>query len=630
MKKTAVTSLVISIFMLVSEIPHSSVDAYMENYAGNVILDIYELEFDHFLPQTFDNNSNYLSGWDSISSPILAHINPNGTISLLVDPGFNSNYVYIYELDDFFRISKTLRINKELPLFGGFTKDDQGYYYLLFGKNLEESQKDEAALLLVKYNSEGKTDNTLSIIEHQEDSYWGPGYWGVKEPFVAGNCKMVVGNGILAVYTSRLQFKSSVDNLNHQASFGFMVDTKEMNLIDDLRGKFTPSAGHSFDQFICFDGKDFLFADQADYSPRGFVFTKRSADGNSFDSLINRINSFPFKEGPVYQYTFAQMGSVAIDNGNYLFLAASEKNNYLDPNNHHHNQSRNLFLQVIEKDLTSSSDPLWLTNYLDRETENAAYPGLIKMGDGPFIILWEKHLSDNQGHASTSHVKTFGAILSSYDTQHGYFELPYARLSHGGNFYYNHQRDTVTWIGSDSEGFYIYELRNPLKDFVSANIQPIAPALLSPGRNDSIIDRGTLLTWLPRSNATKYEISIYNLKTGDLVHQEEVEDVTAFELPDLKGHNVEYQWAVKAGNTAGWSASSVSRTFIDLRYKLGDVNNDGAIDVQDVVLTMRQTLNLSGLNEQQKLAADVNGDGAIDVNDVVLIMRYSLGLIESF
>ena len=63
---------------------------------------------------------------------------------------------------------------------------------------------------------------------------------------------------------------------------------------------------------------------------------------------------------------------------------------------------------------------------------------------------------------------------------------------------------------------------------------------------------------------------------------------------------------------------------------IGDVSGNGKIDVTDVVLAMRFSLEIETPTEKQKAAADVNGDGIIDVNDVVLIMRYVLGLIDTF
>jgi hypothetical protein len=62
----------------------------------------------------------------------------------------------------------------------------------------------------------------------------------------------------------------------------------------------------------------------------------------------------------------------------------------------------------------------------------------------------------------------------------------------------------------------------------------------------------------------------------------------------------------------------------------GDINDDGEINVQDVVLVMKHALDLEELTATQQAVADVNGDGNINVQDVTLIMQYSLGLIDEF
>ncbi len=63
---------------------------------------------------------------------------------------------------------------------------------------------------------------------------------------------------------------------------------------------------------------------------------------------------------------------------------------------------------------------------------------------------------------------------------------------------------------------------------------------------------------------------------------------------------------------------------------MGDVNLDGEIDVLDVALLMRYTLELETLEEEQKKAADVNGDGKINVQDVSRLLQYVLDLVDSF
>jgi len=65
---------------------------------------------------------------------------------------------------------------------------------------------------------------------------------------------------------------------------------------------------------------------------------------------------------------------------------------------------------------------------------------------------------------------------------------------------------------------------------------------------------------------------------------------------------------------------------------LGDVNEDGKINVLDVVLAMQHVLEIDDppLTEAQKTAADVNGNGLINVLDVTLLMQYALGMIDEF
>lgn len=64
----------------------------------------------------------------------------------------------------------------------------------------------------------------------------------------------------------------------------------------------------------------------------------------------------------------------------------------------------------------------------------------------------------------------------------------------------------------------------------------------------------------------------------------------------------------------------------------GDVNNDGKVNVQDVVLVMQHILLLdkTPFTEAKIIAADVNGDGVIDVRDVTLMSQKTLKLIDIF
>jgi hypothetical protein len=69
---------------------------------------------------------------------------------------------------------------------------------------------------------------------------------------------------------------------------------------------------------------------------------------------------------------------------------------------------------------------------------------------------------------------------------------------------------------------------------------------------------------------------------------------------------------------------------VAMAQDMGDINADGEINVQDVVLVMQHVLNLETLTAAQQGRADVNGDSLINVQDVTLIMQFALGLIDEF
>jgi len=68
----------------------------------------------------------------------------------------------------------------------------------------------------------------------------------------------------------------------------------------------------------------------------------------------------------------------------------------------------------------------------------------------------------------------------------------------------------------------------------------------------------------------------------------------------------------------------------NIPYKLGDVNDDKAIDSDDALLVLKQSVHLVELDATQKLAANVNKDANIDSDDALLILKYSVHLIDQF
>lgn len=65
-------------------------------------------------------------------------------------------------------------------------------------------------------------------------------------------------------------------------------------------------------------------------------------------------------------------------------------------------------------------------------------------------------------------------------------------------------------------------------------------------------------------------------------------------------------------------------------YKLGDVNNDGEITIQDVTIVQRYLAEMTQLDDNAFKAADVNGDGNVDISDATTIQKYVAEIIHEF
>ncbi|MBR6108910.1 MAG: hypothetical protein IKQ36_04160 [Clostridia bacterium] len=71
----------------------------------------------------------------------------------------------------------------------------------------------------------------------------------------------------------------------------------------------------------------------------------------------------------------------------------------------------------------------------------------------------------------------------------------------------------------------------------------------------------------------------------------------------------------------------VTNGIVTVSYLPGDVNLDGVLDTTDVILVMRNVLEIVEFNDTQAALADFNGDGAIDATDALMMMRAILDLL---
>ena len=78
--------------------------------------------------------------------------------------------------------------------------------------------------------------------------------------------------------------------------------------------------------------------------------------------------------------------------------------------------------------------------------------------------------------------------------------------------------------------------------------------------------------------------------------------------------------AVTSGDDAAWIDNIIFPPSYYSSILYGDINNDGNINIQDVILSVNIILDSLAYNE----AADINMDGTIDVLDVINIVNLIL------
>lgn len=65
-------------------------------------------------------------------------------------------------------------------------------------------------------------------------------------------------------------------------------------------------------------------------------------------------------------------------------------------------------------------------------------------------------------------------------------------------------------------------------------------------------------------------------------------------------------------------------------YTLGDVDENGSVQVGDAVKILESVVGKTNLTKAQELAADVNKDGNVQVGDAVKVLEFVVGKITSF
>ena len=86
--------------------------------------------------------------------------------------------------------------------------------------------------------------------------------------------------------------------------------------------------------------------------------------------------------------------------------------------------------------------------------------------------------------------------------------------------------------------------------------------------------------------------------------------------------NTTYYWKIIAWDNHGARTVGSLWHFTTKKVKCGDANNDGVIDVGDVVYLINYLFRNGPAPKPDRCSGDCNGDSIVDVGDVVYLINY--------
>lgn len=327
---------------------------------------------------------------------------------------------------------------RELELFGAAAGDNEGNFYIAWGKEIggeTEADKAMSNIKLVKYD--GETGEKLGTAEY----IGGEGYFhGTKLPFSASNASIAVGDSVVALHFGRSMFASD-DGANHQSSTSLYADRDSMQPLEFP----TVYSSHSFDQqVIATKDGGFLFVDQGDAYPRAFRLSYLSDPSDGPDSKLQSMDSFHFKPvtggGNAYNYTLANLGGIVETSSAYVLSGSSEKT--LEGSSPKGGaEPRNVFIQVLKKDFLEYPNDrdryllygetrsraeakdyaaaatdygvIWLTDLA--EGQSALYPKICALDGDRIAVFWELYqgTATETGYTNNKYIGSYYTVLNS-------------------------------------------------------------------------------------------------------------------------------------------------------------------------------------------------------------------------
>ncbi len=339
-------------------------------------------------------NSQAYTNWSNPIDSYLTVLSDGGFMRFQNGAADGKYLIEYYDAD--YNIQDTIRVEAELPVFGGFYAAGE-YYFVLSGQTNREESAEMECYRITKYDKDWNRLDSAGMYDCD-----------TTVPFDAGCARFAVNGNQLYIHTSHEMYESS-DGYNHQSNYGMTLDIETMA----LKEGHTTNQGyadygytsHSFNQFIKMDGDTLVTVDHGDAFPRSIVL---QIYPNSSQNEINVV-TFPGNTGN--NYTGASVGGFEASDTSYLvaYTAESLDDGTLD------NTTRNISIGVVDK-ATREVTIQPITDYADGSA-SASTPHLVKISDDSFVVLWSQNGTvyytgiDGEGNCGTIYTMK-DAVLS--------------------------------------------------------------------------------------------------------------------------------------------------------------------------------------------------------------------------
>ena len=488
----------------------------------------------------------------------------------------SGNYLYIERYTTALKKVSSLKIKKKYKLVGDVTSDENGNYYVVWGKDDDAGNGGVVTIAVSKYNYKGEFIKTTGYkTEGGIDS------WDTQYPFDAGNCDTTIDSkGILVCTYARQMYNG------HQSNDVICIDTSTMEKVSI----YDNYASHSFDQrVIALSSGGVCFVNKGDAYPRAFEVEVDFGTGDddyyidpddenaeppqNYYSKTYELFHFYGESGA--NYINAWLGGVVEVGGNIFLVGSSAKSMTSSFNN----EAQNLFIQLVDSERVISGSSTrkgkscgesytdtgvkWLTSY--KMPYTVSNPQVVSTDEGNIVVMWEKMKNE-------SFVQSYYTVLSADGTviqkttpmnkirlnshEDPIYKSGYVYWTTAGRI-----EDVCMYFGNC--GYYGYKL----VDGDSAVIHKLKVGSLSYLFETPVLKKaantssGIKLSWEKVNGADKYDI--YR-KTGSGKYSKiGSTSKTAYTDKKVKSGK-KYYYTVKAVNEAGESSASKAKSILYL------------------------------------------------------------------